>query len=124
VALPTTMSLGTRVIWFAPYQPPVPQPFSSAGPQVVPSAGGGGSPIPGNISGQAPPYAGMIGVGPFVGLCQSVGGAAPDFVGSTAVVFDARGVPFWVQLGVNITTWTSGGSLPGAAHWQFIDLSA
>jgi hypothetical protein len=66
----------------------------------------------------------MTGTGPFPGLVQQTGGGAPDYIGATAVVHDGRGQPFLVQLGVNATTWASGGSLPGVAHWSFIDLSA
>jgi len=66
----------------------------------------------------------MTGTGPFPGLCQSPAGAAPDFIGSTAIVHDARGAPFLVQLGVNATTWASQGSPSSVAHWSFVDLSA
>jgi hypothetical protein len=125
VALPLTMSPGSRIIWTAPFQPPIQQLFSGAGPVSVPSPQvPGPAPIPTGNAGQAPPYPGMVGTGPFVGLCQSVGGAAPDFIGSTAIVFDGAGAPFRVQLGVNTTTWASNGSPPTQAHWSFIDLSA
>jgi hypothetical protein len=117
MANPSTLSPGTRILWWAPYQAPVPQLFSSAGPQTVPSPQAPSvAAIPQNIAGQAPPYPGMVGAGPFPGLVQSVGGGRTDFVGPTAVVHDARGQPFLVSLGVNTATWTSGGSLPGVAH--------
>lgn len=123
MALPTVMAQGSRVIWWAAYGPAI-SPTGGPGPTVVPPIDGRVLPIPPNIVGTGPSYAGMTGVGPFVGLCTTPGGASPDFVGSAAVVFDARGAPFLVQLGVNLTTWVSGGSLSGIAHWQFVDLSA
>jgi hypothetical protein len=122
MALPTVMSQGTRVLWWAPYNPsisPTPGPAS----QSVPPIDGRVLPIPPNIVGSSV-IPGMTGNGPFVGLCTTPGGASPDFIGSAAVVFDARGAPFSVQLGINIATWQSGGSLPGVAHWQFVDLTA
>jgi hypothetical protein len=119
------MSPGSRIIWTAPFQPPVQQLFKGDGPTAVPSPQvAGPAPIPQNIAGSPPPYPGMQGTGPFVGLCTSVAGATPDFVGSRAVVFDATGTPFQVTLGVNVATWQSGGSQPGVAHWAFVDLSA
>jgi hypothetical protein len=123
MALPTTMQLGTRIIWWAP-TPPFSSPTPGPASQSVPPIDGRVLPIPQSIVGGPPPYAGMIGAGPFVGLCSTPGGAAPDFIGSAAVVFDARGQSFLVQLGVNTSTWVSGGSLPGIAHWQFVDLTA
>jgi hypothetical protein len=126
MALPTTMSIGSRVIWWAGYQPPIPPPALS-GPTLVPGNAGypGVTPTPPNVAGTGPMgYPGMTGTGPFVGLCQSVGGSSPDFVGSTAAVHDSRGQPFLVQLGINFSTWQSGGSQPALAHWQFVDLSA
>jgi hypothetical protein len=124
MALPTVMSQGTRVIWWAGYQPPVPPPAISGPTIIPPNYTTGVAPIPGNICGSPPPYPGMVGVGPFTGLCQQPGSGAPDFIGSTAIVFDGRGAPFLVGLGVNATTWVSGGSLLSVAHWQFVDLGA
>src|ERR1700730_12319693 len=125
MALPTTMSPGTRIVWWAPYSPPILPPSS---PTVVPANAGdpAPTPIPPNVVGvpSSAAYPGMAGNGPFVGLCQSVGGASPDFVGSSAVIHDARGQPFLVQLGINLATWTANGSQPAQQHWQFIDLSA
>jgi hypothetical protein len=66
----------------------------------------------------------MQGVGPFPGLVQQTGGAAPDFIGATAVVHDGRGQPFLVQLGLAAATWAAAGSPPGVAHWAYVDLSA
>jgi hypothetical protein len=124
MALPTVMSQGTRVIWWAGYQPPVPPPAISGPTMIPPNYAAGTAPIPGNICGSPPPYPGMVGVGPFTGLCQQPVGAAPDFIGSTAIVFDGRGSPFLVALGINIASWVSGGSLLGVARWQFVDLGA
>jgi hypothetical protein len=124
MALPTTMSLGSRIIWWPPFSPPI---LPSGAPAVVPPIGAGGvAPIPQNVVGvsSGASYPGMTGNGPFVGLCSQVGGAAPDFIGSAAVIHDARGTPFLVQLGVNATTWTSGGSQPMQQHWSFVDLTA
>jgi hypothetical protein len=121
MANPSTMSLGTRIIWWAPYQPAVPP---TGAPVVVPPVDGRVLPIPGNVVGSPPPYPGMQGTGPFVGLCAQPGGATPDFLGSAAIVFDGHGAPFLVQLGINTATWVSGGSLPGTARWSFVDLTA
>jgi hypothetical protein len=125
MANPSTLSVGSRVIWWAPYQPPI---LPSSAPTTVPASAGNATPtpIPPNVAGQPPSafYPGMQGGGAFPGLCQSVGGAAPDFVGSTAIVHDVRGQPFPVQMGVNIASWQSGGSQPSQQHWQFVDLSA
>jgi hypothetical protein len=125
MALPTVMSLGTRIIFWPPYSPSIPPP--GAAPITVPPIGAGGvAPIPQNVVGvsSGATYPGMTGNGPFVGLCSQVGGATPDFIGSTAVIHDARGTPFLVQLGVNTATWTSGGSQPMQQHWSFVDLTA
>jgi hypothetical protein len=125
MALPTTLSLGTRVIWWAPYSPPILPPST---PTTVPASAGNATPtpVPPNVVGVPPSatYPGMSGSGPFVGLCASVGGASPDFVGSSAVIHDARGAPFLIQMGINLATWQSGGSQPSQQHWQFVDLSA
>jgi hypothetical protein len=123
MALPTAMQLGTRIIWWAP-TPPFSSPTGGPGPTVVPPIDGRILPIPQSIVGGPPPYAGMTGAGPFVGLCTTPGGALPDCIGAAAIVFDARGAPFLVQLGINTTTWASSGSTPGVAHWQFVDLTA
>jgi hypothetical protein len=58
------------------------------------------------------------------GLVQIVSGTAPDFLGSTATVHDLAGRPYLVALGVNATTWASGGSPASQRRWQFVDLAA
>jgi hypothetical protein len=121
MALPTVMQLGTRIIWWAPFQPPV---LPTGAPVVVPPSDGRILPIPGNVVGSPPPYPGMQGTGPFVGLCALPGGSTPDYLGSAAIIFDGRGSPFLVQLGINTATWVSAGSVPGVSHWSFVDLSA
>jgi len=93
MALPTVMQQGTRIIWWAPYGPSI-SPTPGPGSQSVPPVDGRVLPIPPNIVGSPPPYAGMTGTGPFVGLCTTPGGASPDYIGSAAVVFDAKGAPF------------------------------
>jgi hypothetical protein len=57
-------------------------------------------------------------------LVQQTGGNGPDYIGATAVVHDAAGKPFLVQLGVATATWAAAGSNPGVAHWAFVDLTA
>jgi hypothetical protein len=121
MALPTVMQLGTRIIWWPPYQVPV---LPTGAPVVVPPSDGRILPIPGNVVGSPPPYPGMQGLGPFVGLCCLPGGATPDFLGSAAVIFDGHGAPFLVQLGINTATWVSGGSVAGTARWSFVDPAA
>jgi hypothetical protein len=122
MALPTTMALGSRIIFWAPYAPGA-SPTPGLGSQISPAIDGRILPIPPNIVSQ-PVIPGMVGNGPFVGLCTTPGGAAPDWVGSAAVVFDSRGQSFLVQLGINLASWQSAGSPAGIAHWSFIDLSA
>jgi hypothetical protein len=122
MALPTVMAQGSRILFWAPYAPgvsPTPGPAS----QSVPPIDGRVLPVPPNIVSQ-PVIPGMTGNGPFVGLCATAGGASPDYIGSTGIVFDARGQSFLVQLGINTATWQSAGSPAGIAHWQFIDLTA
>jgi hypothetical protein len=121
MAAPATMSLGTRIVWWPPYQPPV---LPTGAPVIVPPVDGRVLPIPGNVVGGPPPYAGMQGLGPFTGLCALPGGVTPDYLGSAAVIFDGHGAPFLVQLGINLATWVSAGSVAGVAHWSFVDLSA
>ena len=126
MALPTTLSQGSRILWTPPATaaPPT-QLFSSAGPQVVPSPQAPGpAPIPTGFAVAQPQYPGMVGSGPFPGLCQSVSGAGPDFVGSIAIVHDGRGQPFLVTMGPSQATWVSNGSPPSQAHFQLVDLSA
>jgi hypothetical protein len=124
VANPSTLSVGSRILWTAPYSPPI---LPSSAPTTVPSANASGvAPIPANVAGQPPGafYPGMTGGGPFPGLVQTAAGSSPDFIGSTAIIHDARGQPFLVNLGLNATTWASSGSPTAREHWQFIDLTA
>ena len=126
MAAPTTLSVGTRIVWTPPATPTPPtQLFSSAGPQTVPSPQAPGpAPIPVGFAVAQPQYPGMVGSGPFPGLCQSVSGAGPDFAGSTAIVHDQAGKPFLVQLEVSLATWQGNGSPPSQAHFQLVDLTA
>jgi hypothetical protein len=61
---------------------------------------------------------------PLPGLCQSVVGAAPDFVGSSAVVYDLAGRAWIVALGLNQASWVSAGSPAGQRRWAFVDLTS
>jgi hypothetical protein len=129
LANPATLSIGTRITWvcgFVPFGPPL-LPLNSSGPTAAGPyiAGYAGSPPPPQFA-LAPQVAGMVTTqgAALPGLCQTVNGSAPDFTGSTAVVHDQAGKTFIVVMGQNTATWTSGGSLPGVAHWQFTDLSA
>jgi hypothetical protein len=126
VAAPTTLSVGTRIVWTPPATPTPPtQLFSGAGPVAVPSPQAPGpAPIPAGFAVAPPVYPGLVGSGPFPGLVHTVNGSAPDFVGSTALVHDAHGQPFLVQLGVSLATWQSNGTPPSQAHFQLVDLIA
>jgi hypothetical protein len=121
MALPTVMQLGTRIIFWPPFQPPV---LPTGAPVIAPPSDGRILPIPGNIVGSPPPYAGMQGTGPFIGMCCQPGGSTPDWLGSAAIIFDGRGAPFLVALGINLSTWQSAGSVAGVGHWSFVDLTA
>jgi hypothetical protein len=124
MAAPATLNIGTRVTVTMAYLAggsPL-NPVLGAGPQSVPFIGGATPPvqfglaceIPGMITnqGQALP-----------GLCQTVSGSAPDFAGSSAIIFDLAGAAWHVTLGVFQTTWVSGGSLTGQRHWNYVDLT-
>jgi hypothetical protein len=69
MALPTTLSVATRILWTPPATPTPPtQLFSSAGPQLVPSPQAPGpAPIPTGFAVAMPQYPGMVGSGPFPG---------------------------------------------------------
>jgi hypothetical protein len=80
LANPSTMSQGTRIIWWAPYAPGA-SPTGGPGPTVVPPVDGRVLPIPPNIVTQ-PVIPGMTGFGPFVGLCTTPGVASPKLTSS------------------------------------------
>jgi hypothetical protein len=125
LANPATLSIGTRITFTPGFPPggaplnPAPQPL---GTQLPPT----GNPTPALTFGLVCEIAGMVtGQGALLpGLCQSVGGSAPDFLGSTALIHDQTGRPFLVVMGVNATTWASGGSPAGQRRWQFVDLAS
>jgi hypothetical protein len=125
MANPTTLSVGTRITFtpgFVLGGPPL-NPVLSSGPQLVPFIGG---PTPAVAFGLVPEIAGMAANQntPLPGLCQSLVGAAPDFAGSSAVVFDLAGKPWVVTLGLNQTSWASAGSPVGQRRWNYIDLTS
>ena len=126
MAAPTTLSVGTRIVWTPPATPtPPPQLFSGAGPVAVPSPQAPGpAPIPAGFAVAQPQYPGLVGSGPFPGLVHTVAGSAPDFAGSQALIHDQTGKPFLVTMGLNATTWASQGSNPQQQRWQYVDLSA
>jgi hypothetical protein len=124
VANPSTLSVGSRVVWSpgfvsgGPPLNPAPVPLGT----VLPPVGGT---TPAVVFGLVCEIAGMTANqgSPLPGLCQTVAGSAPDFVGSTALIHDQAGKPFLVAMGVNATTWASGGSVVGQRRWQYVDLA-
>jgi hypothetical protein len=48
-------------------------------------------------------------------------GAAPDFAGTTILIWDASGNTYIRTGMVSTTTWAAGGSLPTVAHFQLSD---
>jgi hypothetical protein len=126
LANPATLSVGTRITFTpgfvssGPPLNPVQQPIGTQLPYP------GNNPTPALVFGVACEITGMVtGQGALLpGLCQSVVGSAPDFIGSTALIHDQTGKPFLVVMGQNATTWASGGSLVGQRRWQFIDLAS
>jgi hypothetical protein len=127
LAAPSTLSIGTRVVFppgFVPAPPPLNPAQQSPGPNTtLPPVGGT---TPAVTFGLGVEFPGMV-VNPntpLVGLCSAVAGSAPDFIGSTALVHDQTGKPFLVVMGVNATTWASAGSPPGQRRWQYVDLTA
>jgi hypothetical protein len=123
VANPTTLAIGSRVtvtLGFVPGGAPINPPTQTG--QLPPT----GNPTPALVFGLVPEITGMVvNQGQALpGLCQSVVGSAPDFIGSTALVHDQAGKPFLVVMGVNATTWASAGSPAVQRRWQYVDLTA
>jgi hypothetical protein len=124
VANPSTLSVGTRITFtpgFVPGGPPN-NPASGGAAAVMPSIGGVTPPV---TFGLVPEIAGMVTNQntPLVGLCQRVVGAAPDFLGSSAIIFDLAGTPFLVSMGPNQASWVTAGSPVGQRRWNYIDLT-
>jgi hypothetical protein len=125
MANPSTLSIGTRITFTAGFVsggPPLNPVQGVVGPVSVPASGGQ---TPALVFGLVPEIAGMVTNQntPLPGLCQSVVGAAPDFIGSTAVVHDLAGKPWLVTLGLNQTSWVSAGSPAAQRRWNYIDLT-
>lgn len=114
MALPTSLSLGTRVVVFGG--------VASAPTYFV---GGGGEK---NYQSPTVPGSGIPATG-WPGMCVQVQGVAPDFLGSTFAVFGTDGQIHLVsglgsQALTNATTWAANGSNPTASRWQYVDLTA
>jgi hypothetical protein len=125
MANPSTLSVGTRITFTpgfiatgAPLNP-VQQPL---GTQLPPT----GNPTPALVFGLGCEIPGMVTNQNTLlpGLCQSVAGTAPDFIGSTALVHDQSGKPWLVVMGLFQTSWVSAGSPPTQRRWNFVDLAA
>ena len=125
MANPATLSIGSRITFSPGFIPggaplnPAPQPL---GTQLPPT----GNPTPALTFGLVCEIAGMVtGQGALLpGLCQTVVGTAPDFIGSTALVHDQTGKPFLVVMGLNQASWVTAGSPVGQRRWSYLDLSA
>jgi hypothetical protein len=125
MANPATLSVGSRVVFTPGFIPtgaplnPVQQPLGTQLPPI-------GNPTPALVFGLGCEIPGMTTNQntPLVGLVQTVVGTAPDFAGSSAIIFDLAGTAWHVALGLNATTWASGGSPASQRRWQFVDLSA
>jgi hypothetical protein len=127
VANPSTLSIGTRVVFtpgFVPSGAPLNPAQQSPGPNTsLPPSGGA---TPALVFGLGCEIAGMITNQNALlpGLCQSVVGSAPDFLGSSALIHDLAGRPWLVTMGVNSATWASAGSPATQRRWNFVDLTA
>jgi hypothetical protein len=123
VANPATLSVGTRITFtpgFVPSGAPL-NPAQSLGTTLPPVGG----PTPALVFGVGCEIAGMVTnqTTPLPGLCQTVSGTAPDFIGSTAVVHDLAGKPWLVTMGLNQASWVTAGSPAAQRRWNYIDLT-
>jgi hypothetical protein len=99
MAKPAAPSIGSRMLYFP----------------ALPKAPTTGAAPPADINGQ---------VGPFPALAISVGGSAPDHSAMLLVVFGPDGGNYLRTGVVNIATWSSAGSSPYVARWDYVDLAA
>jgi hypothetical protein len=99
VAKPASPSIGTRMLYYA----------------ALPSAPTTGAPPPVDIIAQ---------VGPYPATVVQVGGSAPDYLPMLLSVHGPDGNTYLRTAVLNIATWTTNGSKPGVARWDYVDLTA
>lgn len=114
MALPTTLSLGTRVIVYG---------ATASAPRFYVSSSGDKNYYDPITPGSDIPATGLP------GLCVRVMGSAPDFLGSIFALLGEDGVVRQIsgvgsQPLVNVSTWTTNGSDPTKSRWQYVDLTA